>query len=109
MMCPGCGPAPDAVEGGETGAQSAGSEAPVRFLSGVKNNHVHALYLSAEDVKTPPPWGIARLTDEVDGHSHALVLTREDLRLLGEGERVRRETTEDAGHVHAFELWRGRW
>ncbi len=90
-------------------AQAATSEAPVRFLSGVKDSHIHALYLTPAEVLDPPPWGLARLTDEVHGHSHALVLTREDLRLLHAGERVRRETTEDADHVHAFELWRGRW
>ncbi|MBX5480544.1 MAG: hypothetical protein IRZ16_01660 [Myxococcaceae bacterium] len=106
----GCGPAAGSQGPTDAGADPSGLAGGAdagrffTFTSNVANGHTHDIALPASALETLPVPGFTGPTSVVQGHSHTLRVTQDDLQALASGGTRVIETSLDAGHTHTFEL-----
>lgn len=74
------------------------------YTSSSNDAHSHAFTMPAAALVTPPPQGIFGDTSQVALHSHTVAIPQDALRRAMEGEAVRVETGNTAGHTHLFTI-----
>ncbi len=98
----GCGIDDPDVATEVTPTPDGGSATRLVFTSSVAEGHAHEVSFDTALVSQPPSSGLESDTTLVQGHTHHIVLTEQDLRAMQGGNAVSRSTSFDQGHAHNF-------
>lgn len=72
--------------------------------SSLTGNHTHTLCVPASDLSSPPANGNTYMTSSSSGHTHAVLLSMQQLQMIEMGQTVMVTTSLVQGHTHNFNI-----